>query len=368
MSFCVCFYISGHGFGHAARDVEIINALVRLEPSTQVFVRTTVPQWFLDATLDTPVERIDGPTDTGVVQPDSLSVDEDETARCAAAFYCGFATHVARERDLLERLDADLVIGDIPPLAFAAAAAARVRSIALGNFTWDWIYAGYPHFETRAPGVCRLIADANALATLTLRMPFAGGFEAMAPIEDVPLVARHASHDRAHTRRRLALDDGRPIVLATFGGHGRAIPLEPAAARAAFTIVATEYEVRGTATVPNLRVFAAGELRAAGITYTDLLAASDVVATKLGYGIVSECLANDVPLLYTTRGGFREQEVFQREMPAVMRCACISREQLTAGDWAEGIDRLLAQPAPARRMPSNGADVVARRILDFVPA
>ena len=362
----VCFYISGHGFGHAARDVEVINALVRRDPSVRVAVRTMVPQWFLEASLVAPVERFEGPTDTGVVQPDSLSVDEEATAVEAAAFYAGFAARVADEAALLRRQRVDLVIGDMPPLAFAAAAAAGIPSMALGNFTWDWIYGGYPRFESRAPGVCRQIADANAKATLTLRLPFAGGFEGMLPIEDVPLVARHASLNRADTRRRLALDGDRPVVLATFGGHGGNVPLEAAAAGGGLAIVATDYEVSRSQSNGRLRVFPATVLRDAGVTYTDLLAAVDVVATKLGYGIVSECLANDVPLLYTTRGRFREQEVFERDMPAVMRCRAISRERLIAGDWADAVDRLLAQHSPPRRLASNGAEVVAARILDVV--
>ena len=34
----------------------------------------------------------------------------------------------------------DLVVGDVPPLAFEAAAEAGVDSVAVANFSWDWIY------------------------------------------------------------------------------------------------------------------------------------------------------------------------------------------------------------------------------------
>ncbi len=360
--FRFCFYISGHGFGHAARDVEIVNALVRREPSLRLLVRTQVPEWFLARSLERAVERVDGETDSGVVQPDSLSIDEDETARRASAFYREFDARVDAERALLRRLEIDLVAGDIPPLAFAAAAAAGVPSVAVGNFTWDWIYGAYPQFDTIAPGVRRLIADADAQATLALRMPFWGGFERM-NVEDVPLVARHATRDPEETRRRLSLHDDRPIVLATFGGHGSSVPLERAAADGRFTLVATDYEAGGVAPPPSLRVIRHDELRHAGVTYTDLLAACDLVVTKLGYGIVSECIANGVALLYAPRGRFREQEVFERELPRVMRCAPIARGQLMAGEWSGAIDRLLSRPAPAARMASNGAEVVAERIV-----
>ena len=75
-----------------------------------------------------------------------------------------------------------------------------------------------------------------------------------------------------------------------------------------------------------------------------------MVVTKLGYGIVSECIANDVALLYSPRGRFVEQDVFVREMPAVLRCRMIDQDDLQDGRWADSIEALLAQPAPASSM------------------
>lgn len=358
------FYISGHGFGHAARDIQVVNAVARQEPSARIVLRTSVPEWFLKASLDTRAAIVPGETDIGVVQPDSLSIDEAETARRAAEFYRGFPEMVARERDVIREQGATLVVGDIPPLAFAAATAAAVPSIAFGNFTWEWIYAAYPRFDALAPGVRQLIAGADAQATLALRLPFSGGFGSMTRIEDVPLVARRASVPRNEARSRLGLPGDRPIVLATFGGHGGNVPLIQAAASDSFTLVATDYEVgEGTAPHPNLRVVRSELLRETGLAYTDLLAASDVVVTKLGYGIVSECIANNVSLLYTLRGRFVEQDVFIREMPAVLRCRHLDREELRAGRWAGAVTALLAQPAPWKTMRADGAEVVAARLL-----
>jgi hypothetical protein len=359
------FYISGHGFGHAARDCEVLNALRLVDRGATVALRTAVPRSFLERSLDAPVEIIDGETDTGVVQPDSLSVDEENTARHAADFYATFAARIAREGEIIRKFGATIVAGDIPPLAFAAAAVAGVPSVAIGNFTWDWIYAAYPQFQELAPAAIGSIADANAHATLALRLPFAGGFASMRRIEDVPLVARRATISREETRRRLQLRGEQPIVLATFGGHKSGFPLERVACDG-FTLIASDYEVEGPlASDTNLRVVPAKALRDAGLTYTDLLAAADVAATKLGYGVVSECLANDVALLYTDRGRFVEQEVFMREMPGVMRSLHIDRHDLRRGQWANSVHELLGQPRPATKLRVDGAQVVAERLAAF---
>jgi L-arabinokinase len=100
-----------------------------------------------------------------------------------------------------------------------------------------------------------------------------------------------------------------------------------------------------------------------GLRYEDLVAASDVVVSKPGYGIVSECIANDTSLLYTPRGRFAEQDVFERDMPALVRCRRIETDDLMAGRWQTAIEGLLAQPRPASVPPTDGAEVAATAIL-----
>ena len=99
------------------------------------------------------------------------------------------------------------------------------------------------------------------------------------------------------------------------------------------------------------------------LQYQDLVAAADVVVTKPGYGIVSECVANGTPLLYTSRGAFVEYDVFVAEMPRVLRCRFMPQEDLRAGRWRQHIDALLAQTAPPERAQINGAQVAAELVL-----
>ena len=99
------------------------------------------------------------------------------------------------------------------------------------------------------------------------------------------------------------------------------------------------------------------------LRYEDLVAAADVVVSKPGYGIVSECVANNTALLYTSRGRMIEYDVFIREMPRLLRCRFIPQEALLAGAWAADVDALLAQPTAPTRPAVNGAEVAADCIL-----
>ena len=92
--------------------------------------------------------------------------------------------------------------------------------------------------------------------------------------------------------------------------------------------------------------------------------AVDIVVTKPGYGIVSECIANETAMLYTSRGRFPEYEVLVGEMQRYGRCEFIDQETLLAGRWEPYIQRLLAAPLPAARPPLDGANVVAGMILE----
>src|SRR5215471_18605545 len=116
----IVFYVSGHGFGHASRQIELIRELRAQRPDIRIVVRTSVPRWMFAPIVDAAVEIQDIETDPGVVQFDSISLDEAETVRRAAQFFATFEHRVTVETELLRGLRARLVVGDIPPLAVAA--------------------------------------------------------------------------------------------------------------------------------------------------------------------------------------------------------------------------------------------------------
>ena len=68
MAQAIVFYISGHGFGHASRSIEVINAILARRPETRIGVRTAAPRWLFDLTVKGKVTFSTLETDTGVVQ------------------------------------------------------------------------------------------------------------------------------------------------------------------------------------------------------------------------------------------------------------------------------------------------------------
>src|ERR1041385_56569 len=86
----IVFYISGHGFGHTSRSVELIKAILAARPQTPIVVKTSTPAWLFETIPGTSVSVVPFEADTGITQHDSVSMDERDSLRRAFAFYGSF--------------------------------------------------------------------------------------------------------------------------------------------------------------------------------------------------------------------------------------------------------------------------------------
>jgi len=347
----IAFYISGHGFGHASRQVEIVNRLAARRPDLRILIRTAAARWLLDRTVMPAFDLDARPVDTGVAQIDSLHLDEAKTIADAREFYATLEARADEEARQLVEHDVAFVVSDAPPLACAAAARAGIPSVVVSNFTWDWIYEGYDTGEgyegNERSRVIQTIRNAYARADAAWRLPMHGGFAGFKAIVDVPFVARHATQAREETRRRLGLPSNRRLVLPTFGGYG---------------VNGLDVNALDLGDRWHVARVADQAIYDAGLRYEDLIRAVDVVITKPGYGTLSECIANDTAVVYTSRGRFAEYDVLVREMPKYLRCAYLDNQSLLAGRWQAALDAALAAPEPPQRPRTDGAVIIADMI------
>lgn len=355
----IAAYVSGHGFGHSTRTAEVLREVRSRDASVPLTVvcsaktehlhRRAVPERLGFRAED---------CDVGLAQKSALVIDEAGTVDAWRRFHGGYADRVAREARWLRESGARVVLGDIPPLAFDAAADAGVPSIALANFSWDWIYR---HLAARNPGLHEAAdhaARAYSRGGLLLELPFAGDLSAFPRRERIPLVARRPGVGRAETRRRLGLDG--TVLLWSFGGLG--LPgFDPRvlAGTPGVTFVVSD---AAPALPGNVRLVAARDMDAARIEYVDLVAAADVVVTKPGYGIVSDAIAARTRMLYTDRGDFPEYPIMVREMGEWLPAEHVTNDQLLAGRLADPIERLLGKPMPGPPR-IDGAAKAAERVL-----
>jgi L-arabinokinase len=367
-SYRIVFYVSGHGFGHTSRTIEVIHAVLRARPDAHIVVKTSAPLRLFARTLAGRCEFVELQCDPGMVQIDSLNINTGASVRRAVEFHARLPSLIAAEATYLRDSGARLIVADIPPLGIAAAHAAGIPSVAVANFTWDWIYDGY--VDDSAREIAGQMRRLYATAGLALRLPMAGGFGGLEAVtRDIPFVARQSARTRDEVRIALGLPPrvkGKPLVLTSFGGYGVSrLNTQALAALKDFTIATTDSPSNTNVISPTagLLYLSEQQIYANGLRYEDLVRGADVVVTKPGYGIISEAIANDTALLYTSRGHFVEYEVLVTEMPRYLRSQYIEQTQLLNGDWSAALTALLSKPAPPETPALNGAEVAAEEIL-----
>lgn len=354
-------YVSGHGFGHATRVAEVLRVVRERAPDLRIEVATSAPaSLFAGVVANVSVRPLE--CDVGLVQGDALQIDEEATAVRWTAFRQQWDALCADEADRLRRSRARLVLGDVPPLAFEAARRAGVPSVALANFSWDWIYR---HLAARVPALEEAAghaAAAYAHAERLLRLPFAGDLSAFPKIVDIPLVARRPRAPREVLRQRLGFGR-RPVVMMSFGGLG--LPGFDVGVLGLLDqwdfVVSTPLD----AAPSNVRALTAAHLAEFDLGYVDLVGAVDVVVTKPGYGIVTDALGARTALVYTDRGDFPEYEILVQGMRKLLPCAYVNNESLRAGRLAEPILEAMRLPWPAEP-DLSGARVAAHHIVGLV--
>jgi L-arabinokinase len=354
-------YVSGHGFGHATRVGEVLRAARAQSPETAIAVVTAAPEVLFRESLGATFTYRRLECDVGLAQRVALLIDEEETLARWRAFETEQLRRIEAEAAWLRRVGARVVLADLPPLAFEAAAAAAVPGIGLTNFSWDWIYR---HLARRQPGFeepARAAAAAYARAHLLLQLPFAGDLGAFTRREAVPMVARRQRRSREESHRLLGLGS-EPVVLISFGGLG--LPGLDARVLEGLPDYRFVLETDEAKLPANVTGLSRQGLAARGLRYLDVIGAADVVVTKPGYGIVTDCIAAGTRLVYTDRGDFPEYPILVAEMSRYIPSAYLSNDGVREGRLKGALGRVLEEPVPPPPR-LDGAEAAARRLLEI---
>lgn len=292
-------------------------------------------------------------TDAGVEQSDDVTVDASATRAALDAWARARDGVLAREIARL-RNGIDMVIGDVPPLAFEAAAACGVPSVAIANFSWDWIYQRLG-FDAAAASSALAYAHAGVLLEAQPSAPM----PAFGERAQVGMIARRSMVAASRTRRLLGIADDKRVVLLGLRPDSAALVRLPAPRNDVCYLVDAAW--------PGLEERRDVARLARHMSYPDLVAAADVVVGKPGYGLISDVAAGRARLLYVARPGFPENEVLVEWLTRWNGGARVDRAALAAGTWGGHLDQLLARPQPPA-MRTDGAERAAAHIASLLAA
>ncbi|OQW95883.1 MAG: hypothetical protein BWK77_06720 [Verrucomicrobia bacterium A1] len=356
----IAYYISAHGYGHGVRSSDVIRALNELRPDVPVTLVTDLPEEFLRNRLPSSQNTVrPGAFDVGMVQLDSIRVDVEATRRRVEELYARREDLVRGETAFLRENGVHVLVADIPAIPLEAAHRAGIPGIAVGNFAWDWIYEEFAAQDPRWRPLVMRFREGYGKADLLLRLPFCEPMAAFRRAEDIPLLASPGRNRREELARLTGCSPGRKWVLLSFTSldmsDSALAALEQLDGYEFFTVRPLEWRRRNIHAVDR-----------DAVPFSDVLASVDIVVSKPGFGLVSECVANRKPLIYADRTDFREYPILERAVRRYLKSAHIPADALYRGDLREALEAVERQPDAVEKVPAGGALIAARRIAGFL--
>ncbi|KAJ7521489.1 hypothetical protein O6H91_19G056700 [Diphasiastrum complanatum] len=351
------YYVTGHGFGHATRVVEVARHLVCA--GHEVHIVTGAPEFVFKREIPSSRLHIRKVLlDCGAVQSDALTVDRlASLEQYSQTAVLPRASILSTEAKWLQSIKANLVVSDIVPVACRAAAEAGIPSVCVTNFSWDFIYAEYVtaaghHHQS----IVWQIAEDYSYALFLIRLPGYCPMPAFRDVIDVPLVVRKVRRTKEEVRKEFGVEDDAKLLVLNFGGQIASWSLKEEFLPSGWKCV-----VCGASPKDQLppKFIAPGR-----DAYTpDLIAASDCMLGKIGYGTVSEALAYKVPFVFVRRDYFNEEPFLRNMLEFYQGGVEMIRRDFLIGRWQPYLQRALKMQ-PTFVGDVNGGQVVANILQD----
>jgi UDP:flavonoid glycosyltransferase YjiC (YdhE family) len=359
--------ISGHGFGHVAQTAPILNVLHERMPQLHITVRSAVPLVHLRSRIHAPFTHLSSEGDIGMVMSSALDVRVEESREAYRAFHANWDARVADEARLLRELKADLVFSNVGYLSLAGAQHAGIPNAALCSLNWADIYRHYCNpvrlefveghrvnastgsartaYETIAAQIhdCYANADTFLRATPGMSMTNLPNLLPVAPIAVV------GTNRRDELNRRLKLSADEKLVLISMGGIASRLPVEKW-----LRIDGVRWLVQNSWQVEHPDAIILETLQ---MSFSDLLASSDALICKPGYGSFVEAASCGVPVLYVSRADWPESSALIAWLQQHGLCREVSRDVLEQGMIAAVLKEIWNSPRRGPVTPEGSEQV-----------
>jgi len=359
MKMKIAYFITPHGFGHAARAAAVMNSLNSLHNNLEFELITEVPAWFFVNSGITNCNYSNLLTDIGLVQKSALEEDLEQTIIRLNDFLLFGDNHIKSVSNKLKESDCMLVICDISTLGIICAQDAGIRSVIIENFTWDWIYSQYEH-EDKSLGrhVEYLNQIYRSVDYIIKTKPFC--LQSRNDLITNP-VSRKPRSGPAETKKLLNIPESKKVVMITMGG----IEFEYNFLENLKSNRDTIFIIPGSSSyaerISNLILLPHNS----GLYHPDLINASDAVIGKVGYSTLAEVYNSGVPFGYILRPQFPEYAPMHDFILKNMNAVRITDTELYSGNLYSKIEELLSFPKDDQTK-QNGADQAAQFINSLI--
>lgn len=351
---CVC--ISGHGFGHLSQVSTVLNTLAA-GCEFSAHIRSPLPEATISPWLSVPFSHTQVEDDVGMRMSDALEVNLAASSGAYDSLHEGWEAKVQGLGQTMRNQGISLVLADVPYLPLAAAQSVGIPTVAMCSLNWaDVVECYFPEEVERIQTIRSIYqrADAFLVPDPGMDMPWLPNLRRIGP------VGRLGVRCRAELGKYIGLSADAYLVLVGMGGMHHALDLSQWPSRISGKPVRYLVPEGVQGQVGNSTVAANLPFR-----YVDLMASSDLIITKPGYGMFVEAAALGVPVLYVRRDGWPDVPSLVSWLHTVANASHIEPEQLQQGSVSDAMAELLAE-GRYKPVPLSGAAQAADILANYL--
>jgi uncharacterized protein (TIGR00661 family) len=297
----IAYYISEYGYGHATRSIAIIRKILTRDSSVKIIICHSFAMDFIKRSLNSDrVQFRDIKTDIGYfLKNNSIEPDAKRMTSEYKHFIREMDKMIEQEEKFLLSHQIDLVISDISPLPFGAANHLQIPSIGISNFTWYTAYQGI--IDEELLGVFRdsyqkmnyffALAGSNEMVSEKTKVFHYGFFSREIEPAEVRRITKEINPDQ-----------NKKVVFVGLGMKIGDLKLEDLPL---WDSDNTVFIVSSNVQINRENVFKIPEEYTESQNY---VAASNLIISKAGWGIIGEAIVNHVPFLIIERQSMKEDQ------------------------------------------------------------
>ena len=349
--------LSGHGFGHLAQAAPVVNALCKQLPQLRLSVCGSLPRAVVASRLDGEFAYQQTELDPVLRMRSAWEIDAQASRQVYRAFHRDWQSGFQSDLDLLQQLQPDLVLADIPYRILSAAAERKIPTVALCSLNWASIYAAYCDDSAEDRQIIEQMNVAYRSATTFLAPTPSISMPELDNVTGIDPIARIGQCQQQTLLENCAVGTGKHPVLVALGGIVMQMPVDSWPRIEGVVWIFAEALQSDRADMVNLDVL--------DMRFIDVLASSDAVLTKPGYGTYAEAVCNGVPVLTIERQDWPETVFLNDWVAQHGQLEVMTTEQFHSGEFARPLARLLDKPGGSVPEPTGIAQAAALLVDSF---
>lgn len=297
--------------------------------SLEITIRTSLPRAIVQEFLALPCGFAPPSADIGLMMHGPHKVDIVKSSTAYLDLHHDFHLVAVRQAQALKDLKCDLLLSDVDYTGLAGAALLGVPAVAICSFHWGEAVANYLPDTAEMDLVVAQILDAyNSAIAFLLAEPriTVPGLSNVRQI--APLVRYWGHNQKLAILEKLGAPQHARIGVVAFGGMQYGYPqLDIPQTSDWIWIVPDNWPFERS----RRDIFRQTEL--GGQKFTDIVASSDLIVTKTGYGTFMECATHGVPCLFLSRPDWPESPEIETWMTRNGYGRPLSSEEMATTDW-----------------------------------